>query len=254
MRVAERLRLLCLSLLLGSALAASLPARGQGGVPGYPDDIGAYDPREMAMLPRYCIHTNVIRQRVPGGDVPDQVNRWRAIFGKTYEAMHHYCWGLMKTNRALLLTRARQHRAFYLDSSIAEFDYVIKNAPADFALLPEILTKKGENLIRLGRAQVGLQELARAIELKPDYWPPYVAMSDHFKDAGDRKKAREVLEKALSLSPASTTLQSRLAELDGMKDRPKSAAKPAGESPGEQAPDKDRPAKEPSDAKKPPGK
>jgi len=146
----------------------------------------------------------------------------------------------MKTNRALLFTRAPQHRTFYLDSSISEFDYVISYAPRDFILLPEILTKKGENLIRLGRASQGALELLRAIELKPDYWPPYAAVSDYYKEIGEIAKAREWLEKGLSVTPDVKALRLRMAEIDGAKDKrkntPQRPEKPsAPQSPAEKS-------------------
>jgi hypothetical protein len=71
--------------------------------------------------------------------------------GPTFHAMHHYCWGLMRTNRALMLTRTRAGRERYLQEAIWDSNCVIQRAPANFVLLPEILTKKGEHLIRLQR-------------------------------------------------------------------------------------------------------
>ena len=94
---------------------------------------------------------------------------------------------------------------------------MIDRAPPDFVLLPEILMKKGENLIRLGQGANGNLQLLRAIELKPDYWPPYAAMSDYYKKTGDLKNAREVLEKGLSASPEAKALKERLANLDAVK-------------------------------------
>ena len=94
----------------------------------------------------------------------------------------------------------------------------------DFVLLPEMLTKKGENLIRLGRPWEAVTELHHAIELRPDYWPPYAVLSDHYKATGDQPKAREWLEKGLASSPNTKALQQRLAELGGT--RGKSQADP----------------------------
>jgi tetratricopeptide (TPR) repeat protein len=138
--------------------------------------------------------------------------------GPTFNDIHHYCWGLMKTNRAMFLVRSQQYRTFYLNSSIEEFDYVIRLAPSNFQLLPEILTKKGENLIRLDRGQEAMLELERATELKPDYWPPYAAMSDYYRKIGDLGKAREWLEAGLSVTPDVNALKRRMAEIDGAKD------------------------------------
>lgn len=192
-------------------------------IPGYPASVIAYDAREVAMLPRYCIHTQSFRGAVPGGGNQAEIKRWNQVMGPTFEAMHHYCWGLMKNNRANILARNQQDRLFYLGDAIGEFDYVIQRAPQDFVMLPEILTKKGENLLRLGKAAQAVPELMRAIELKPDYWPPYEALSEHYRAAGDVTNARTMLEQGLSFSPESKTLKRRLAELGAPANKPKSS-------------------------------
>jgi len=186
-------------------------------IPGYPASVAAYDPREVALLPRYCPYTQLFRDHVPAGKNPDEVQRWYSILGETFHAMHHYCFGLMKTYRGVILAREEQWRRFYLRDAIEEFDYVIDRAPPDFVLLPEILMKKGENLIRLGQGGSGLTQLLRAIQLKPGYWPPYAVMSDYYKNTGDLKKAHEVLENGLSASPDAKALKERLANLDAVK-------------------------------------
>jgi tetratricopeptide (TPR) repeat protein len=195
-------------------------------IPGYPDQVEtAFDPREVAWLPHYCIYTKVFRLNVPGGDNKAEIDRWRANMGPPFEWMHHYCWGLMKTNRALMLARDKRTKTFYLKDAITEFDFFLSKTtpPRDFVLLPEILTKKGENLIRLGRSVEGVPELERAIEIKPDYWPPYADLSDYYKSTGDVAKARELLEKGLSFAPDATALTRRLAELDSAKEKRKAS-------------------------------
>ena len=47
---------------------------------------------------------------------PAEVKRWYDVMGPAFHALHHYCWGLMKTNRALLLARTQQVRTYYLAS------------------------------------------------------------------------------------------------------------------------------------------
>jgi tetratricopeptide (TPR) repeat protein len=188
-------------------------------IPGYPASIDAYDAREVAMLPHYCKYTQVFRDRVPGGNNPVEIERWYSIMGQiSFHTMHHYCWGLMKTNRALILVRNQQDRQFYLMDSITEFDFVIQRASPDFLMLPEIFTKKGENLLRLGRPAQGIAELQRAIELKPDYWPPYATISDHFKQVKDFASARQWLEKGLAAAPDAAALRQRLSDLSGTRD------------------------------------
>jgi len=186
-------------------------------IPGYPDSVEAYDPREVAMLPAYCRHTQAFRAAVAGGSDPAEIAKWRGVFGEPYEHMHHYCWGLMKTNRASVLARSEQARTFYLSDSIHEFDYIIARVPKDFVLLPEMLTKKGENLIRLGQGPSGMLELEHAAQVKPDYWPAYAFMSDFYKDLGEIGKARDALERGLGAAPDSPALKRRLAELKSAK-------------------------------------
>jgi tetratricopeptide (TPR) repeat protein len=179
----------------------------------------------MAMVPRYCIHSQGFRDKVPGGNNPAEIERWSALMGQVaFHHIHHYCGGLMETNRAMFLSRTRAERDFYLSHAIVEFDYVIDRTPPDFRLLPEILAKKGANLIRLGQGPRAIAELQRAIELRQDYWPPYAELSDYYKDAGDLRKAREYLETGLSHSPSAEGLKRRLTELDALRGKRKPTA------------------------------
>jgi tetratricopeptide (TPR) repeat protein len=108
--------------------------------------------------------------------------------------------------------------------------------------MPEILTKKGQSLIRLGKGPQAVVEFERAIELKPDYWPPYVAMSDFYKDSGNIKKAREVLEKAVSAAPDAKTPRLRLAELAEAKAKPRPTPATPSAEPAPAAPPSKPPA------------
>lgn len=210
---------------LGMALALTVVTLGLSvhaqGIPGYPDTVEGYDPREVGMLPGYCIYTQVFRDRVAAGNNRQIIDQWYAQMGPVFHTLHHYCYGLMKTNRAVLLARDETTRRFYLLDSLTEFDFVIQRAPPDFILLPEILSKKGENLIRLGKGALGAQELERAIELNPNYWPPYAHMSDYSKSKGEIKAARDWLEKGLATSPDARGLTRRLTELDAPESRDK---------------------------------
>jgi tetratricopeptide (TPR) repeat protein len=208
-------------------LAASTSDRvgAQALIPGYPPQVTAYDRREVGRLPKYCLYTQSFRDAIPGGSNEPQISYWYSTLGEPFHAMHHYCWGLMKLNRALYLARSKQARDFYFGAAITEFDYVLERSPDNFVLRPEILTKKGQALIRLGRGPLAVPILERAIELKPDYWPPYVQLSDHYKASGQAAQARETLEKALAQSPGVETLKQKLAELDGAKGKPRESAK-----------------------------
>jgi tetratricopeptide (TPR) repeat protein len=187
-----------------------------------------YDPRSVAMLPPYCKYTPLYQSQIPGGsraevhaEIHAEIQRWIATMGlQNFRHMHHYCKGLEITNHALYSARTKLDRDRALTYAIGEMDYTIQRVAPDFAMLPEMLTRKGENLIRLGRAPEGVAELNRAIELNPAYWPPYAALSDRYKEAGDLAAARDWLERGLSATPDSKALKRRLAELDKSSRQP----------------------------------
>jgi hypothetical protein len=204
-------RILSATFAISSGLACVV-ARAQD-IPGYPADIWTMDAREVALLPRYCLYTQTFRERVPGANDAAAIESWYSHMGPVFHHMHHYCIGLMKTNRALLLSREAHTRRYYLADAVTEYDYVIDRSPPDFVLLPEIRTNKGRNLVLLEKGPLAVMEFGRAIESKNDYWPPYAYLSDYYKQLGDAKKARELLEQGLSHVPDAKGLQRRLAEL-----------------------------------------
>jgi tetratricopeptide (TPR) repeat protein len=194
--------------VIGFTLALLVPAR----VVAEPHRFDR--PREMFMLPEYCKYTQDFRDHIPGANNKDEVARWTAVIGPTFIHMHHYCYGLQATNRAAFMSPTREERMHNLGVSVTEFDYVIDRAPADFSLLPEILTKKGENLIQLTAVGKGMAELQRAIDMKADQWEAYAAISDYYKEVGQLAKAREWLEKGLANRPNTMPLMRRLSALD----------------------------------------
>ena len=193
------------------AIAACGAAHSEGLAPGYPDNFYELDPREVLLLPPYCVHGWYFRQKY--GDNKAEQQRWFEALGPTFNHVHHYCFGLLKTNRALFLTTTKRYREFYLRDSLVEFDYVIERSPDNFVLLPEILTKKGENLVRLGRGDKAVETFERAVELNPKYWPPYAQLADYYQAGGQRDKAREILTKGLEQNPDAPGLRRRLNEL-----------------------------------------
>jgi tetratricopeptide (TPR) repeat protein len=171
-------------------------------------------PQEMYMLPEYCKYTQDFRDHVPGGNNEIEIQRWTKLMGETFIHMHHYCYALQATNRAVFLSRTHAERQHNLFVSIYEFNYVIHNATPDFALLPDIYTRKGEALIQMGKVGEGMADLQRAIDMKPDHWQAYAAISDYYKDLGQPAKAREWLQKGLAIRPDTRALMRRLSSLD----------------------------------------
>jgi tetratricopeptide (TPR) repeat protein len=143
-----------------------------------------------------------------------EIERWQRLMGEeNFVHIHHYCRGLEQTNQALFFERSKQGRDSRLKAALSEFDYVLRNVKADFVMLPEILTRKAQNLLRLDRPELAFPELERALALKADYWPAHAAWSDYYRDAGLPEKAREWLLKGLAAAPGTKALERRLAKL-----------------------------------------
>jgi tetratricopeptide (TPR) repeat protein len=182
-----------------------------------------YEQSLMHMLPLYCRYTQDFINRFSGTDRNTEQERWKASLGPTFIHMHHYCYGLMAVNRAAFLAQDAIESRFNLNNSVSEFDYVIERAPLDFPMLPEILTKKGESLLKLNRDGEAMLQFERAIKIKPGYEPAYAAASDYYRDTRQLAKAREWLQKGLSAAPNAKTLKKRLAELRGPSEKEKTA-------------------------------
>jgi hypothetical protein len=172
-----------------------------------------FDAVTLAKLPPYCRNALTYRDHVPGGNNKADIDRWFKVMGGGFIHIHHYCSGLQLTNRALFESRTKVDRDRELRLSIPEFDYIIARVDSTFPLLPEILTKKGENLFRLEKDPAAIATLIRAIEVKGDYWPPYAALSDHYKEMGKLDEARNWLKRGLAASGGAKALERRLREL-----------------------------------------
>jgi len=169
--------------------------------------------RELATLPAYCRGTQVIRS-ISHDPVP--IETYIKRYGQAYSHLHHYCWALNSENKAytILDKQQRNSKLFY---ALGDIDYVIERSPPTFVLLPEIYTGKARILFKLDRAPEAVGTLYKALQLKPDYWPASIRLSDYYKKQGDIKNARTILEKALEKTPKSKALMKRIAELDAAK-------------------------------------
>src|SRR5688572_31366266 len=78
-----------------------------------------HDPRDLALLPRFCFATSSFRPLAR----PGEEAKYTQLLGKSVMHLHHYCWGLQHTNRALLFDKTAKDRRKSLERSIKEFNY-----------------------------------------------------------------------------------------------------------------------------------
>lgn len=185
----------------GLALAVALSTAGASSF-----DMGPVSAGEMARLPEYCPHTLAY-----GG--PDFA-LWRARLGETFTHLHHYCWGLLKANRAVAPGVRPQHRRALFASAVQECYYVLDRAPADFVLRPEILLKAGVFYGETGDVVRALEHYEQSRAAKPDYWPPYVEAVDLNMKLGRKQHAIDWLKEGLRVMPQEPRLLEALARIE----------------------------------------
>lgn len=174
---------------------------------------------EVALLPPYCADTFSFTQQWVQDNPTERQRYWVSFMGRTFWAVHHYCWALMNERRALAAGVTPLQREFLLTSALTDSSYVIRNATPDFVLLPEIYTKMGDFNMRMGRLPQALQLFDRAREVKPDYWPPYARLAELHESVGQKRTARKVLAEGLAQLPDEPNLLEPYKRLGGDTDQ-----------------------------------
>ena len=170
---------------------------------------------ELALTPPFCQDVQTINGWSQYGHESPRAPHWVSLMGKTFWGMHHYCWALVNIQRSKAAGLSKQMRDFMIHSAIADHYFVVNIAPPSFVLLPEIY-------FRIGEAHVMVQEYPQAIaafeksrEIKPDYWPPYVAQAELLEKMGMKSKALALLDEGLQKMPGEPTLTRHVKRLGG---------------------------------------
>jgi len=166
---------------------------------------------EMELLPPFC------KAKIGHHDKNDAAtNYWKGVFGpENWIHIHHYCFGVNFVNRSYRPGKARVERDADLRNAINNFNYVLGHTQSNFSLRADVMVQKARALHRLGNEAEVAGLYMKAIELKPDYVPAYIALGDYYKDSGDRAKARETYEAGLKKVPDNSLLNRRIRRLSG---------------------------------------
>ncbi len=162
---------------------------------------------EFKALPEYC---RVIFEKKRSSP---EWRRWGSIFGKTFEAMHHYCIALNELNR-VMKTSDEIQRKFLVGRAIGNFNYMLAHGASDWVLWPEFYVKLGNARMLQGRGGEAAAEYVKAIKIKPGYTPSYIYLSDYYLEIGSSEEARRVLEEGIKHAPNSKLLRQKLEEVE----------------------------------------
>ncbi|MFT3847208.1 MAG: tetratricopeptide repeat protein [Propionivibrio sp.] len=175
---------------------------------------------EWALLPPYCPYTMGFK-----GHKQPHIAKWSGIMGEGFFHMHHYCWALIDLRRAERSGLPATDRKFLRGRALGGFQYVVRNAPEDFVLAPEIYTWIGRTEILLDRPKNAFEAFSTARQLKPDYWPPYYHWAEFLQSHGKRAEALEIIRSGLQFSPEAKSLLLLYRQLGGKpSDIPKPTA------------------------------
>lgn len=206
-----------------AATAATAETPGAPGAPGAPAAQPAGNPppvgrlpirAEDRLLPQECLFTNGTAHSMAR---PDIYQSLLARYGDGWSHMHHYCNALRQSleyNRHGTTPTRRKDLARRM---IAEFDYVIRQSPPNFPLLPMVMLRRLDTLRTIGRAREAFESTVEFVERFPDLAEGHARLAWALRRAGRAAEADAVLGKARGIvtNPAELdAAMQRLAALD----------------------------------------
>ncbi|MBU1225209.1 MAG: hypothetical protein KKA22_13440 [Gammaproteobacteria bacterium] len=139
--------------------------------------------------------------------------------------MHHYCDGLRFIDRAFAAIGNKRERQYYLERSIAGFDYVLRATQESFSMRGEVHVGKARALKLMDRKAEAVVEFNNALRYKFDSPDVFLALADHYRDTGDRQRALEMATEGLKHNPNSKGLKRRYTEFGGKLPYPEAVDK-----------------------------
>lgn len=172
-------------------------------------------PGEVALMPAFCQDVQTVNGWEQGVRESPRAPMWVSKMGRSFWDMHHYCWARVAVHRSTAVGLHQNRRDHLIQTAIDDMLYVVRRAPPDMVLLPEIYYLMGDYYRMLRRYGEAAESFRKARELKPDYWPAYAGQADLLLLSGRQSEARAVLEEGLALMPQEVALTSRLDKLKG---------------------------------------
>ena len=170
-------------------------------------------PGELALLPPFCQDVQTVNGWEQHVRESPRAPMWTSKMGRSFWDMHHYCWARTAAHRSKAAGLPPNQREYLIGTAVEDLEYVIRNAPPDMVMLPEIYYWMGEFQGQLKRYGEAYEAYRKSREFKSDYWPAYAGHADLLTLVGQRGEARAVLEQGLAIMPTEVALRSRLERL-----------------------------------------
>ena len=216
--------------ILPPAAAAAALTLAAGPKPAGADQPKNIQPHEWAMVPVWCpnagaslsVQGNRRDFELAKVKDPDVRAKIVALDRSGCNGYHHYCYGLLWSNRAYLSFGVGDHSqdSYYFTNAIGDFEYVLGQSQPSCSLRPDIYTKIGEIQSQLGKQKEAEASYAKALEIKRGYPMALVGLSDLFEARGETAKSIAVLREGLKINPQSTALKKKLQRLEARTAQP----------------------------------
>ncbi len=171
-------------------------------------------PGELALMPEFCQDVQTVNGWEQGVRESPRAPMWVAKMGRSFWDMHHYCWARIAVHRSMAPGLNQNRRDHLVETAIDDMLYVVRRAPPNMVLLPEIHYLMGDYYRTLKRYGEAAEAFQKSRELKSDYWPAYAGLADLLVQSGRRNDAKAVLEQGLTILPNENALRSRLDRLN----------------------------------------
>lgn len=126
----------------------------------------------------------------------------------------HFCWGLVRINRATLSANNTARRRGLLSGAIADFQYVIDQSEQRCTLRPDAYMKQGEVSTMLRSFKKAEKYFMQSIKLKPRQSGSYIGLSDLYEQRGNLGQSIAILRKGIEAFPRSNALKRKLQRLE----------------------------------------
>lgn len=147
---------------------------------------------ELAPLPSYCKGTLVTRYTIPD---PRPLKDYVAIYGRSFNDTHHYCWALNQENHLDKLSGSGGGALY--GPIMNNIKYVLDQAQDSFSLLPEIYMTKARVLFKFNNNAEAIEALLKLIQIRPAFAPAYAQLGDYYQRKNDRANATKWFEQGL---------------------------------------------------------
>lgn len=199
------MRNLLLALTAVGIVVWSTRADAYGGLDSY-----ELSPDEVAVLPEFCRHTQLIISR--HGSATQQ-QAWVERTGASFLHMHHYCIAVVALVRSHRHNNTRTDRVGYLQFAVGNLLYVVRNSPPDYVFMPDVFFRLGQAQSRMGRHKEAMDALEETLNRSPGHARAAHELAMVYQSLGDRVKATAVIKSALEHQPDSKLLKAALADL-----------------------------------------